>query len=121
MQGLVRRRRPAAAAPRPASAGQLLRRVRAASRASDAAQTQRLLIEWAAVEFPEAAPATLGALAPLVPERLGTEVRALEAHLYGRRPGPWNGAALAEALADVASARHGRARERADPLEPLYR
>lgn len=100
----------------------LLKRAREASRASDPAATQQLLLEWAALRFPDAPPATLGALAPLLPEALAERVRELEAHLYGRRADRWRGAALADALAEVESRPRRRgARAADDPLEPLYR
>lgn len=108
-------------APRPSSPRRSLARARAASRASDPAEAQRLLLEWAAVRYSDDPPATLGALAARVPEPLAARVRELEAHLYGRRPGQWHGAALAEALAGIAPAPRRRARGADDPLEPLYR
>lgn len=99
-----------------------LKQLRAACRAHDAAEARRLLLEWAAVELDDAPPATLGALAARLPEAFAAEVRGLEAHLYGRAPGRWDGSRLAQLLARERPLRAGAARRGpADPLEPLYR
>ncbi len=120
LRAAVQRRRERAA-PAATSSRRVLRRARAACRAADAAEAHRLLLEWAALEFPDTRPATLGALASMLPEPLGAEVRELEAHLYGPQPQPWNGARLADALADVDSLRPHSDAGRDGPLSPLYR
>jgi hypothetical protein len=113
---------PAAAGPprRPANR-RLLRELRAACRCNDAETARNLLIEWAAVRFPDSPPRSLGALAKRAPSDLAGAVRALEAHLYGAPEGNWNGEALAAALAGIDSVARGAKGGDGDGLLPLYR
>ncbi len=99
----------------------LLRDVDAACTASDADAVRRALLEWAEVRF-NAPPRSLGALASELPEPAAHEILSLEAHIYGAAPGPWDGRALAAALAELDAA-HGRAATtgKEEPLMPLYR
>ena len=113
------RRRPARAA-RPASRRRLLREIRAACAANDSEQARDLLLQWGALQLPEA-PKTLGHLAAEVSEALAAAVTDLEESLYGPTPSDWNGATLSEALARADAA--GRSSESAPSpnLTPLYR
>lgn len=116
--------RPAAAeqaAPKRASNRQLLRRLRAACKDGDADSAQSLLMEWAALRFDDEPPQSLGALGDRLPETAAREVRRLEAHLYGRGSGAWDGRALAAALSGIDSVSRKRAGGDDDPLLPLYR
>lgn len=121
------RARPASAPRRrargvqPPSSRRLLKRLRAACAADDAAGTRDLLLEWAKLQFPAAPPGNLGSLRELLPEALAAEVAELEARLYGPRGEPWSGERLAALLEDLASVRPSAAEAGKDPLLPLYR
>lgn len=108
--------------PRRGSNRQHLRQLRAACHANDAAEAQRLLLEWAKLRFDEP-PQSLGALAGCLPDELAAAVNELEAAMYGPSPETqWDGARLAAALATVDSvARAAASGDDADPLLPLYR
>src|SRR5690606_5670281 len=116
-------RRRAARPATPAHVGErrLRKRLRAACDADDAAEARRRLLEWAAAKLGPDAPRSLGALAAVLPEDLGREVLALEAHLYGASGQPWSGAGLAEAVRALDSVTPPRPSRAADTLSPLYR
>jgi BatD DUF11 like domain len=88
---------------------------------NDAVGAQALLLQWAALRFPEDPPNTLGAVAATLPEAAAAAVAELESHLYGRQAGAWDGAALAGAFKALQSVARGGADERRDALLPLYR
>jgi hypothetical protein len=107
--------------PRPPSAGRLLRQLRAACRGDDAPAARRLLIEWAAVRWPDAPPRSLGALAAKLPPPLAAEVETLEARVFGRAAVPWRGEGLAGALAGLEGGAANEEGAGDDALLPLYR
>jgi hypothetical protein len=111
-------RKPATATP---SSRRVLKQLRAACAATDAARAQRLLLEWAKLQFGPEPPHSLGALCDRLPEPLAAQVGMLEAHLYGPAGKPWNGAELAALLADLDSVEGVSGKDGADPLVPLYR
>ena len=118
-----RRDVPAAAVegPRP-SVRSLMRQLDAACRVDDAQRVRALLLDWARLQFSDAPPASLGALAARIPGPLAAEIATLEAALYGPRPGEWRGRRLAELLRETRSvARNGSGPDDKDPLVPLYR
>ncbi len=120
----MRPRRRAAAPPRSArrpSARSLLRQLGAACRVHDAPRTRDLLLEWAALQFAEDPPGSLGALAARLSEPLAGEVRALEAALYGPTPTAWRGETLAGLLRRTQTVSRARSADDEDPLVPLYR
>jgi hypothetical protein len=107
---------------RPPSGRALVRELKAACRVDDAERAQRLLLEWAGLQFPEAPPASLGRLADRLNGPLAAEVRALEAALYGPNASRWSGRALAELIQSTQAVhRRGRGGGDDDPLVPLYR
>jgi hypothetical protein len=114
-----RARRPSA--PRAPSSRRALRELRAASAANDAQRTHALLLEWAKLQFADDPPQSLGALAARLPDSIGAEVAALEAHLYGPGHETWDGGGLVEALASVDAVSRAAASDGKDPLVPLYR
>lgn len=98
-----RRHAPATAAtPMSAAQGEgaAWRRVERACRDGDAAAARAALLDWGVLRWPRAAPRGLDALC----ERLGADpdtlalARGLDAHLYGRTGGPWDGQTLLRAL-----------------------
>ena len=110
-----------AATPRRARNRQLQRKLRAACERNDAALAHRLLIQWAALRFPDSPPQSLGILAELLPDRLAAEVYRLESYLYGSDGEPWSGKPLAVAMAGVEAVKRNRSEGETDPLLPLYR
>ena len=100
----------------------LLRQLRAACERDDAESAREILLEWAAVRFPDTPPRSLGALADRLPPALAGEVGRLEAALYGPRSRAWDGSGLGASLAEIDSVERGRsAVSGGDDLLPLYR
>ena len=101
------------------------RALQQACRRHEAAEAQRLLLQWAALRWPERPPPTLGALAAMLPEAAAAAVAELEAQLYGRRAegrqGAWDGEPLAAALKELQSVTRSAEAGRDDALMPLYR
>jgi hypothetical protein len=120
VDGGGRRKRafPAAVAP---SSRRLLKQLRAACESDDAPRVQRLLLDWAKVRFAPDPPQSLGALRDRLPDALAAEVGALEGGLYGPAGTTWNGARLAQLLADLDSVARPAGKSDDDPLLPLYR
>ena len=76
----------------------LLKSARKAARAGDAAGVKQSLLEWAALEWPENTPRSIGALASRVSPDLAGELDAFSSHSYGPRRGEFDGDALATAI-----------------------
>jgi hypothetical protein len=111
-------RQPAAKA---VSGRALFKQLSAACRVDDAQRARDLLLEWAAVQFSDDPPGSLGALADRLSGPIATEIEALESALYGRGSRAWQGAKLAELLKTTQSVALSSAKEGQDPLVPLYR
>ena len=103
----------------------IARALQQACRRNEAAEAQRLLLQWGALRWADRPPATLGALAALLPAAAAAAVAELEAHLYGKHAGasqgPWDGEPLAAALKALQSVARGGDRGGDDALLPLYR
>lgn len=100
----------------------LLKALRGACERDDPGQTRQLLLDWAKLRFDRDPPRTLGALAARLPQcPLADEIRALEAHEYGRDGESWDGSGLQQALAGVESVADATGRDRGDALLSLYR
>lgn len=99
----------------------LLKSLRRACAANDAAAAQHVVMEWAQLKFPKDPPNTLGAFAQRLPEQAAAAVEELEECLYGRTPRTWSGAALAAALNGLESVATTGHNKRDDDLLPLYR
>jgi len=76
----------------------LLKSARKAARAGDAAGVKQSLLEWAALEWPEHTPRSIGALAGRVSPDLAGELDAFSSLSYGPRRGEFDGDALATAI-----------------------
>ncbi len=76
----------------------LLKEARKASRAGDGHGVKQALLQWAAIEWPDDAPRSLGALADRVSADLADELRRFSSLSYGPRPGEFDGEALAKAI-----------------------
>ena len=111
--------------PRPAeravSARSLLNQALAACRVDDAPRTRDLLLEWAARQFPDDPPLSLGALAGRLADPLAAEIGTLESSLYGPEGPAWRGRKLAELLRATQRVSREGSEDRRDPLMPLYR
>jgi hypothetical protein len=76
----------------------LLKEARKSARAGDAHGVKQALLQWAALEWPDAAPRSIGALAERVSDDLASELRKLSSLSYGPSPGDFDGEALAKAI-----------------------
>ena len=93
---------------------------RKAASAGDAAGVKTALIEWGRLEWPAAAPRSIGELAERIEEPLAGELRSLSAASYGRAGANWDGDALSTALRKIAALRDEKAvAAAAHPLPPL--
>lgn len=94
--------RPEPSEPRPVPVhkrqSRLLKDARKAARGNDAAGVKAALLEWAALEWPEDTPRSIGSLAQRVSEDLATQLDALSRQSYGPDPGSFDGDALAAAI-----------------------
>jgi len=102
-----------------------LRKVRrdldSACTVGDAEGARLALLAYAELKFPDAPPRSLGALAAVLPEPVGREVLALEAHIYGSATGVWDGEELKLKLRTLDATQDGASRSPDEPLLPLYR
>lgn len=94
------RRGPAEPAPVPVHKRQsrLLRDARKAARAGDGPGVKDALLEWAALEWPEDPPRSVGALAHRVSDDLAGQLQLFSRQSYGPEPGRFDGDALAAAI-----------------------
>jgi hypothetical protein len=110
------------AAPREQSTRSLFRQLGAACQVNDPRRSRELLLAWGQRQFSDDPPPHLGALAARLGGPLAAEIEALQAALYGPRPGEWRGAGLAGLLRQTqAVGRPTGAGDDQDPLLPLYR
>ncbi|MEJ2129285.1 MAG: BatD family protein [Woeseiaceae bacterium] len=94
------KREPKAPAPVPVHKRQsrLLKDARKAARDGDCAGVKQHLLDWAALEWPDDAPRSIGALSQRVSPDLAGELNALSSSSYGPNPGDFDGEALAKAI-----------------------
>jgi len=76
----------------------LLKSARKAARAGDAASVKQSLLDWAALEWPEDTPRSIGVLAGRVSPDLASELDAFSSLSYGPIRGEFDGEALATAI-----------------------
>ncbi len=98
---------------------QHLKAARKAAGNGDARAVKSALLDWARLQWPEAAPRSLGEIALRVEAPLADELRKLSAARYGPGDRAWDGAALAGALKSVTIRPDQAPAERADLLPPL--
>ncbi len=79
-----------------------LKEARKAALAGDAASVRRAMLAWARVQWPDAAPLSIGALAERVSAPLAEELRQLSRGSYGPTEAAWDGQGLARALRSFA-------------------
>jgi len=93
-----RESREPAPVPRHKRQSRLLKSARKAARAGDAAGAKQSLLDWAALEWPEDAPRSIGALASRVSPDLAGELDRFSSLSYGPQRGEFDGEALASAI-----------------------
>ena len=76
----------------------LLKTARRAARDGDGAGVKQAMLEWAALEWPDDAPRSIGGLSQRVSNDLASELKALSTLSYGPNPGDFDGEALAKAI-----------------------
>jgi hypothetical protein len=109
------------AAQRRPTLRKILRDLDSACVVADPTAARGALLAFAETRFTESPPRSLGALAAVLPESVGREVLALEAHIYGVGAGEWRGDALRAVLGELETTLEGEGAGPADPLAPLYR
>ena len=98
---------------------QLLKTARKAASAGDSAGVRNALLEWSRLQWPTAAPRSIGELASRVTAPLSDELHLLSAASYSENGGNWDGNALANALRNVTVMSGKDEAAAADPLPPL--
>jgi hypothetical protein len=78
-----------------------LKAARKAARAGDGAGVRKALLDWAALEWPDASPRSIGELAARVAAPLSDELKNLSSSAYGPNGGDWDGDALAIAVRSI--------------------
>lgn len=98
----------------------LLKTARKAATAGDSTGVRNALLEWGRLQWPNAAPRSIGEFSGRVAAPLADELRKLSAVTYSKDGGSWDGAALASALRSVSVVVASEADIAADdPLPPL--
>ena len=97
-----------------------LKAARKAALAAEGAGVRKSLLEWAALQWPDDTPRSIGALAQRVSAPLADELCALSSLSYGRDGGDWNGEALAKAIRSfsVLKDEESRTEQKLPPLMP---
>jgi len=75
-----------------------LKAARKAALAGDGAKVRKAMLDWGLLQWPDAAPRSIGEIARRVSSPLADELRNLSSLSYGPSGGEWNGEALAKAL-----------------------
>lgn len=78
-----------------------LKAARKAATASDKAGVRAALIEWARLQWPHAAPRSIGDISTRVAMPVAEELRILSASSYGNGAEEWDGKTLAKALRSI--------------------
>jgi hypothetical protein len=97
-----------------------LKEARKAARAGDATGVRMELLEWAALEWPEDTPRSIGALARRVSSPLADELNNLSSLSYGPNSGDWDGEAMVTAIRSFSVLKddHATTEEKLPPLLP---
>jgi len=96
----------------------LLKSARNAARDGDGAGVKQALLEWAALEWPDEPPRSIGGLSNRVSVDLADELNALSSSSYGPKPGDFDGEALAKAIRSFSVIKDETA-EKSEELPPL--
>ncbi len=108
-------------APPPAHKQQsrLLKDARKAAQEGEGQAVRHALLEWARLEWPDAPPRSIGALAQRVSSPLSEELTKLSSAAYGSNGASWDGDAIAQYLRSFAVLDDHAASKSDDPLPPL--
>ncbi|MGB5346043.1 MAG: hypothetical protein WBN23_07760, partial [Woeseia sp.] len=98
-----------------------LKNARKAALQNDAAGVRSALLGWGRLQWPDAAPGSIGTIASRVSAPLADELRTLSRRSYGPDNAAWDGSALAAALRSFAVLQEGGAAdgELLPPLLPI--
>jgi hypothetical protein len=96
-----------------------LKNARTAAKAGDAARLKTELLEWAKLEWPDAPPRSIGALARRVSEPLASELANLSRSSYGGEAAAWDGDAMAKAIRSFNVLRDADTNRTTELLPPL--
>ena len=116
-----RKREPREPAPPPVYKQQarLLKTARKAASAGDDVAVRAALIDWGRLQWPDAAPRSIGEFASRVSAPLAEELMALSSASYGPAGGDWDGSALAKSLRSIPVLDDDERPSSQDPLPPL--
>lgn len=97
-----------------------LKAARKAALAGDGAKVRKALLDWGLLQWPDAAPRSIGEIARRVSSPLSDELRNLSSLSYGPNGGDWNGEAMAKAIRSFSVLKDDatRAKELLPPLMP---
>jgi hypothetical protein len=95
-----------------------LKAARKAALAGEGAGVRQAMLEWAALQWPDDSPRSIGEIATRVSSPLADELRTLSSLSYGPHGGEWNGEALARAIRSFAVLKDEHA-ETSEDLPPL--
>ena len=98
----------------------LLKEARKAARAGEGAGVREALLDWAALEWPDDTPRSVGALSRRVSAPLADELRKMSSLAYGPNAGEFEGEALATAIRSfsVLEDDESQTEEKLPPLMP---
>ncbi len=97
-----------------------LKAARKAALAGDGAGVRQSLLDWAALQWPDDTPRSIGAIATRVSSPLADELRTLSSLSYGPNGGDWKGEQLAKAIRSFSVLKDDESRtdEKLPPLMP---
>ncbi|MEO1246604.1 MAG: BatD family protein [Pseudomonadota bacterium] len=96
-----------------------LKAARKAALDGDAAALRTALLEWGRLEWPDAAPRSLGSLAERLEAPLADQLKALSRSSYGPDAPHWDGQAIARSLRSFAVSKPAGRAETSEALPPL--
>ncbi len=97
----------------------LLKQARKAALAGDASGLRTAMIEWAALQWPDRPPRSIGELAGRVSSPLADELKLLSRSSYGPGEPAWDGDAIAKAIRSFSLLPEAGKEAGADTLPPL--
>lgn len=97
------------------------KKIRKASHAGNAIEVKNLLIAWAARQWPEKPPTSLGGIARNCTPALSNELNRLNDALYGNNATDWDGAHFWAVFTDAKSLPPEGIQPAVDELQPLFR
>ena len=97
----------------------LLKDARKAALAGEGGPLRKAMLDWAALQWPDRPPRSIGELATRVSSPLSDELRALSASSYGAGNATWSGESMAKAIRSFSALPESGKTAQADPLPPL--